>query len=54
MTLNSTSTTFNQVAESHRTKPHHTRQITILQKHITNNTALKGLTITMQPWVNLG
>ncbi len=53
LTTHSTSTTFNQLVDIHHTKSHHTRQFTILQKHIKNHTAPKGLTINMQPWVQL-
>ena len=52
-TAHSTTTTFHKLVELNHHKSQHTRQINILNKHITNHTGPTGLTITMQPWVDL-
>ena len=52
-TTHSTTTTFHKLVELNHHKTQHTRQLTILHKHITNHTTPTGLTITLQPWVEL-
>ncbi|CAB4013050.1 Hypothetical predicted protein, partial [Paramuricea clavata] len=53
ITPNNTTTMFNKLVELHHHKNDHQRQLTILNKHITNHTAPAGLNISIQPWVQL-
>ena len=53
ITSNNTTTMFNKLVELHHRKNDHRRQLTILNKHITNHTAPAGLNINIQPWVQL-
>ena len=48
-----TTTIFNKLVELNHRKNDHQRQLTILNKHITNHTAPAGLNISVQPWVQL-
>ena len=52
-TTHSTITTYHKLVELNHQKAQHTRQIALLHKHITNHKTPTGLTITMQPWVQL-
>ena len=52
-TTHTISTTVQRLVELNHLKSQHNRQLTILSKHITNHTTPSGLTITMQPWVEL-
>ena len=52
-TKHTISTTVQRLVELNHLKSQHNRQLTILSKHITNHTTPSGLTITMQPWVEL-
>ena len=52
-TKHTISTTVQRLVELNHLKSQHNRQLTIFSKHIANHITPSGLTITMQPWVEL-